>query len=394
MNSDFLFDEADPILLELPFRQLRLLYNYHNLEKENSNNRDKNISSLKVADNAIFIDLSRRCMWTYYLLGVFIFYVWYQATVNVMFEGTLFNFDGVKDLIGAAIGCFMIFSLFILNTLIVFNIKWRRHKVYRLVIDFALSLFCPAIANSFFIVFSLIIGQKAQIMWMESYVINFMIFMINEMIFFIVNYEQTRQKYETSQRLAVQLEYDVLRTQVNPHFLFNSFNILYSLTHIDIVKSQEFVMSLSRMYRYIMSRRDVATESLAHELEFLQSYVEVLKMLYFDCFDIEITGLATGYEDKHLIPYSLQLLVENVTKHNAIGRDNPMCVLIHITEEGLTVSNPIKPRQDGSGGSKDTGIGLNYLTKLYHLYGCNFEVKTNEGNFTVFVPFINQITLP
>lgn len=361
------------------------------MEKENSKNKDKKISSLKVADNSIFGDLSRRRVRCYYLLGVFIFYVWYQATLNVMFEGTPFNFNGTNDLIGMAIGCLMIFSLFFLNTLIVFYIKWRRNKVYRLVIDFALSLLCPAIANSCFIVFSLLMGQDAEIMWMESYVINFMILMINEMVFFILNYKHTQQKFETSQRLALQLEYDVLRTQVNPHFLFNSFNILYSLTHIDIVKSQEFVMSLSRMYRYIMSRRKVATESLAHELEFLHSYVEVLKMLYFDCFDIEITGLDTGYEEKCLIPYSLQLLVENVTKHNAIGRDNPMRVLIHITNQGLTVSNPITRRQDDSGRSEDTGIGLTYLTKLYHLYGGNFEVKTTENKFTVFVPFINQL---
>lgn len=352
-------------------------------------------SNITINNDALFSGLSRRRMLSYYLLGVLVFYIWYQATVNVMYEGKLLAYNGFADfIIGSLVNGTMILILFLINTWIVFGLKWKRNKFERFLLDFIISQASPVVINLLFLLFAYVMGKYPYIEWLQTFVLNFMILMLNETVFFVANYKHSQQKYEASQRLTVQLEYDVLRTQVNPHFLFNSLNILYSLTHIDIAKSQEFVLSLSRMYRYIMSRRDKATESLSHEMEFLQSYVDVLKMLYFDCFDIEITGKNDEYDNLHLIPYSLQLLIENVTKHNVIGRDNPMRVSIHITDEGLTVSNPVTPRQDGSGGTKDTGIGLTYLTKLYQLHGGNFEVRSDNGNFTVFVPFINEVTYP
>lgn len=323
-----------------------------------------------------------------YILGVFMFYLWYQATVNLLYGGKLLYFEGVIDFLKAiATGYPILLAMFVLNTLIVFYIKVKRDKFARVALDFVLSQAVPFIVNISAIGICLIFGKHLNVLWIQTFVINFMIFMINESLWFVANYRLSRQQYAEARNMATQLEFNVLRSQVNPHFLFNSLNTLYSLTHIDINQAREFVVSLSGLYRYIMNRRDSDTVSLHDELDFLDSYVEVLKILYYDCFEVHITNNAK-MEDKLLIPFTLQLLIENVTKHNVINADQPMHVDINISERGITVKNSIIERKKLPDDGEPRGVGLLYLKKLYGYHGKHFKHYIKDNTFTVEIPFL------
>lgn len=320
----------------------------------------------------------------YYLLGVAIFYLWYQAIVNVLYAGTLLAYDDFSDfLVGCAINGSMILLLFVINTAIVYGIKWRRNEFHRILLDLLLSFTAPVIVNGIFTVIVLMMGKEPMVMWLQTYVVNMMIFMLNEGVLFLINYKK-------SQRVAAQLRYEVLRAQVNPHFLFNSLNILYSLTHLDIEKSREFIISLSGMYRYIMTHSGEMTVSVREELEFLAPYTEVLKMLYYDSLDVEIRG-EENVDRQRMVPYSLQLLMENVIKHNVVSREYPMKVEVDINPHSITVRNVLRPKEESikPAMEKSTGTGLKYLQELIRLNGKECAVRKSEGMFEVEVPFVD-----
>lgn len=336
--------------------------------------------------------LSRKAVWTYYFVAVLIFYIWYQLTINLFRAGTIFTYDSLPDLLmGVSVNFSMILLLFLVNTFIVYGIKWRRNTVARIGIDFLLSLSAPLITNLIFLAISFLAGKTGRVDWLATYVINFMVWMINEVVFFVANYKRSQHLFEKARSETVQLEYNVLRARVNPHFLFNSLNILYSLSFIDIDKSREFTVSLSRMYRNIMGRRTATTVEVSTELDFLKSYIEVLETHFAGQFRVEITG-AENAAGRHIVPFSLQLLVENVTKHNIIGPENPMTVSIDIRPDRMLVSNPIRLKRDISPVDKSSGVGLLYLTKLYGMHGGHFSYTDRGGVFAVEFSYIEPET--
>lgn len=219
--------------------------------------------------------------------------------------------------------------------------------------------------------------------WAAVLMNSTLILLVTEILYYVYNYKKTLTEAEENRRLALQYRYDVLKAQINPHFLFNSLNILYSLTGSDPERSREFILSLSKMYRCVMSRQDKQLTSLMEEIDFLKAYVSVLEMRYYEQLRIEITGEenASGHS---VVPSTLQLLVENAVKHNVVSTREPMTVTICIGTEGICVSNPIRFREPES----RTGIGLNYIRRQYALYGKSVSVTNSGDVFTVEVPFL------
>lgn len=335
----------------------------------------------------LFGHISRKALVGWYSLVVVVFYIWYQAIMNVLYGGDIFAYHDFMDFVeGTTINIINIFLMFLLNTLVVFRKWWRVKSMWNIPVSFLLSLCIPIIINGLFMLISMMAGMVPDVMWIQTFLINFMVFMINEIIWFMANYRRTQQMYETARNMAVQLEYNVLQAQVNPHFLFNSLNILYSLSHIDVPRSQEFILSLSRIYRYIISLRGSMAVSLSDEIDFLKSYMGVLSILYYECFSIEISG-EDEIGEHQIVPFSLQLIVENVTKHNIINKENPMTVDINIGKTGLCIRNSLKPKNFESS-KENTGVGLVYLTELYRYQGRKFEYEKTDREFIVNIPYI------
>lgn len=126
--------------------------------------------------------------------------------------------------------------------------------------------------------------------WIGTLLNNMLILLFVEWVFYFQNYVQSCRNMEITERKNIQYRYDVLKSQINPHFLFNSLNLLSSLISIDPRKATKFTISLAAMYRYILANNGKNIISLTKELEFLSSYITILKMRYKDKFNIIFDG--------------------------------------------------------------------------------------------------------
>lgn len=197
-------------------------------------------------------------------------------------------------------------------------------------------------------------------------------------------FQNQAQQLEKQQLIS---EIDLLRTQVNPHFLFNSLSILSSLVHVNADLSEQFIEQLSRLYRYILEQKDRQIVSLRTELDFLQAYVFLLKIRFEEKFELHI-HLEEGDTDRYkIVPLTLQLLLENAVKHNRMSAKEPLVVEISRENDFLLIKNRLQLRQHSE---PSTGTGLNSIINRYRLLS-ELTVKAGEEGegFVVRVPLLD-----
>lgn len=182
--------------------------------------------------------------------------------------------------------------------------------------------------------------------------------------YFRKNSKLFQYKAETLEKQQLLNEIALLKTQVNPHFLFNSLSILSSLVRVDPDLSERFIDQLSKSYRYILEHKDHYLVSLRTELDFINAYSFLLKIRFENKFDVHY-HLSEAELDKYKIaPMTLQLLMENAVKHNRMSKKEPLIVEVSIEENKLKVSNNLQVR---SGLVGSTGIGLENIKNRYAL---------------------------
>lgn len=171
------------------------------------------------------------------------------------------------------------------------------------------------------------------------------------------------KKAEKLERENFIARYEVLKNQVNPHFLFNSLNVLSGLIYEDVKQSDIFIRKFSEVFRYVLELNENELASLKRELSFLDSYLFLQKIRYGECVDISINVPAESLAHE-LPPMSLQIVIENVFKHNQIGEDYPMMINISIENDRLKIVNTFQPKK---GPTTSTGIGQGNLFRRYEL---------------------------
>lgn len=180
-------------------------------------------------------------------------------------------------------------------------------------------------------------------------------------------------------------QYEALKSQLNPHMLFNSLNTLYSLIRESPDKAQNYLQELSRVMRYTLHDNQSHTVALSEEMSFVRSYIYLLQMRYEDNLHFEIE-IPQELLQRQVPLMAVQMLVENAVKHNEISNRKPLTIRICAQGDSLCVSNRIQPRlSDGS----STCIGLANLSKRYRLlFGRDITIEENEKNFQVTLPLI------
>lgn len=208
-------------------------------------------------------------------------------------------------------------------------------------------------------------------------------FALGTLFFF---YEQWSDALRREQRLMQEkllFQYETLKAQVNPHFLFNSLNTLSSLVRHDPDMSELYIQKFSRIYRYILDNQDKNLVSLVGELEFVHDYFMLQKIR--DEEKIELHTEILLVDDVEVAPVSLQLLVENALKHNSATRSQPL--KIEISQEGkdtLVVRNRLQPK---SSLINTTGTGLKNLNERCQLIlQRSIEVVKTDTEFIVKLP--------
>lgn len=185
---------------------------------------------------------------------------------------------------------------------------------------------------------------------------------------------------------SLQNQYEALKSQMNPHMLFNSLNTLRSLVRESQDKAQEYIQELSRVLRYTLQGNEMHQVPLSGEMEFVNAYIFLQMMRYEDnlTFDIKVDK---RLYDKQVPPMAVQLLIENAIKHNEISNRRPLTITIRNEKEAwLSVCNPIQPKITGE---STTGVGLANLNKRYELlFQRQIVIETSDNVFCVKIPLL------
>lgn len=208
----------------------------------------------------------------------------------------------------------------------------------------------------------------------------------SQLIYLSRKQQQTVLENETLLLENMRSRFQALKSQVDPHFLFNSLNTLNSLIAIDKTKAQEYVLQLSNVFRYTLQNKEEIT--LEEELKFNYSYCHLMQIRYGDNLRF-IYDINEKYYSYVIIPLSIQTLVENAIKHNIVSNKQPMTIIIATTEKGyLSVSNPIQPKKEVE---KGEGIGLINLRERYHLmWKEDIVINQTHSIFDVLIPLIKK----
>ena len=225
------------------------------------------------------------------------------------------------------------------------------------------------------------------------YIFGLIVTLIVSLIFHtIFFYKALTEKKVKEQQIVAKTEtakYESLKSQIDPHFLFNSLNVLTSLIGENPKQAEKFTTKLSKVYRYVLEQKSKDIIQLDEELQFAKIYMELLKMRFEDAVTFEIPEKASNPTLK-IIPLSLQLLLENAIKHNAVSEENPLKVVISEENGYLKVTNNYNPKTTLEKGTK---VGLKNIIDRYGLITLKKVVVENTAkNFTVQIPLLTQQT--
>jgi two-component system, LytTR family, sensor kinase len=199
-------------------------------------------------------------------------------------------------------------------------------------------------------------------------------------------YKENAAENESLLKLSVNQEFDTLKSRVNPHFLFNCFNTLSSLIGIDKAKALQFLDELSKVYRYLLRTNQESLCTLQTELNFIDSYFTLLKTRHGESIQLR-KNIDKQYLNYFIPSLTLQLVVENAVKHNAISKSNPLVIDIFTAGENkLVVNNNLQRRASVA---QNNGVGLANIKMKYQLLEQQgFQVMEGGRNFTVVLPLL------
>ncbi|MEQ9467601.1 MAG: histidine kinase [Ekhidna sp.] len=222
-----------------------------------------------------------------------------------------------------------------------------------------------------------------------NFVVAAVVSLSYEAFYFFEKWKEQFFLYEQLKNQQIRTQYEVLQNQMSPHFLFNSLNTLTSIIPEDPNAAVAFTEKLSEVYRYILHNKDRELVRLDEELDFVKSYLFLLRMRYPDnlTFDFKV-------DDKYLQltipPLTLQMLIENAIKHNVVSKAKPLHIAVYIENgKSVIVKNNLQPKDSLE---KSTKTGLVNIRERYRIMGGKeIDVITSATNFMVAVPLIDLL---
>ena len=214
---------------------------------------------------------------------------------------------------------------------------------------------------------------------------NWIIVLQIEIFFYSLQRSEMEKQMAVIEKEKALYQFEVLKNQINPHFLFNSLNVLASLAYQDTEKTNRFAKKLSTVYRYLLTTHGRATVTVQEELSFVESYLYLEHIRFGDALHVEIEDDLRNHHCL-VIPASIQMLVENALKHNISTKKSPLIVHISIGNEGITVRNNLQLRNYVA----SNRAGLKNLQRQYALYGTLVEILKDEKEFVVKLPFVGE----
>lgn len=224
-----------------------------------------------------------------------------------------------------------------------------------------------------------------------SYIIAIVITVIASLFIHAFYFYRALQKKEVKKQKIIagtaSARFDALKNQLDPHFLFNSLNVLTSLIEEDPNQAQKFTTSLSKVYRYVLEQKNKDLVTVAEELQFAKTYVQLLKMRFEESIVFDIPESVSNPEAK-IVPLSLQLLLENAVKHNVVSSSRPLHLRVYETDGQLIVSNNLQEKQVVK---KSSGVGLQNIKQRYGiLTDREVVIEKTPSEFKVALPMLTK----
>ncbi len=209
---------------------------------------------------------------------------------------------------------------------------------------------------------------------------------IQEAIYFFGEWRKTTLEAEQLKRENIASQFETLKSQVNPHFLFNSLNTLITIIPEDPQLAVAFVQKLSNVYRYILQNKDKDVVTLAEEMKIAEAYLFLLKTRFGENLQVN-TNIPSAQLSKFIAPLTIQMLLENAIKHNVISTEKPLHIDLYIEkDQALVVKNNLQRK---SSVPDSTQTGLANISQRYKLL-CQqaVEVIVTASNFIVVLPLL------
>jgi hypothetical protein len=272
---------------------------------------------------------------------------------------------------------------------------WYGNVRNKLLMNLSIAIIWPTLIhvsfNSF--IFPIIIGSPCNLSSVEniSYLITTVIItlLINAVfsaIAFFKFWRQSVKEAEELKRESLSAEFETLKSQINPHFLFNSLNTLTSLIDEQPTQATEFVQKLANVYRYVLTQKDKQLVTVREELEFIQSYIFLNQIRYGENLKVLI-NIPEQMLSYSIVTLSMQMLIENCIKHNTISTQKPLVINIDMIGKKLTVRNNLQRK---SVMHESNGIGLNNIVHRYSfLTDEPVDIYDDGIHFSVGLPLIN-----
>ncbi|WP_291919753.1 histidine kinase [Chitinophaga sp.] len=229
-------------------------------------------------------------------------------------------------------------------------------------------------------------SDKFMEMTIAGLILNMLATAVFESTFLLKRWKTSVLEAEDLKKAYLQSELDNLKSQVNPHFLFNSLNSLSALITEDAEKAEQFLREMSRVYRYLLQNNERELTPVEVELTFVRSYYHLLKTRYESAIQLDI-HISDEYLDYLIPPLTLQMLIENAVKHNTLMETHPLIIELYSDQDGqLVVSNNLQPK---AGVIESNKIGLKNIQKKYQLLvQQELIIDISDRLFTVKLPLI------
>jgi two-component system LytT family sensor kinase len=234
-----------------------------------------------------------------------------------------------------------------------------------------------------------LLAVEAKLSVVFSLRVNLFLQCINGIIFFINSSRQKELEAEALRRATTQAKLQAIRSQINPHFLFNNLNVLSALVMTKNDQANEFIEAFSSVYRYILNHQEEELVPLQQELDFLDPYIFLMEKRFGSGIKIE-TDIPDSYKQYYIIPIALQILFENAIKHNIVSVHQPLVIRVYVDpEDQIVVKNNIQQKTPDEA---STMTGLTNIAKRYEMtVGREIRIQRDQYHFEVSLPLIQKI---
>ena len=234
--------------------------------------------------------------------------------------------------------------------------------------------------------FEIFIQNETLANYVVTIIITFFVTLAFHAFYFYKAYQENKVNQQKIIAGTASAQFESLKNQIDPHFLFNSLNVLSSLIEENPIAAQKFTTSLSKVYRYVLEQKDKELVSVTEELTFAKTYMNLLLMRFENSITFEIPENTT--EDAKVVPLSLQLLLENCIKHNIVSSSKPLHIKISTIDNQLVIENNWQKKEILSDGK---GVGLQNIINRYALLTeRRVRIFQDEKSFKVYLPLLTK----